>query len=183
MAFSPIRRHGKNVITQLATILHTNLHQHVPAPQQSLSLQRVIDLDLPRVLPSSLSKVDSAINNHPLSIMEKHKTSPEPEFALDQHSPNHHHMILRSQTEVSTNTPRSISPDNNTRQYFPSYNLPSHAPHVIPPDYTPSVNMATNFKKMAINQLIADHLFDSTTVHHVFNELTEKRETMDTLLQ
>ena len=35
---------------------------------------------------------------------------------------------------------------------------------------------------MAVNAIVANHLFNSHTVHHVFNAKTGERETMDTLL-
>jgi hypothetical protein len=92
-------------------------------------------------------------------------------------------MTLRSQTQAPSSPPNIIPPDDNTQHYASTYDPPSQGPHIIPPDYAPPINMATNFKKLAIDQLIANHLFNSPTVHHVFNELTGERETMDTLLQ
>jgi hypothetical protein len=110
-------------------------------------------------------------------------TNPEPAFTLNQPSPNHHNMTLRSQTTAPSSLPHLIPPDDNTQQYTTPYEPPSKGPHIIPPDYAPTINIATNFKKLAIDQLIANHVFNSPTVHHVFNELTGERETMDTLLQ
>ena len=40
----------------------------------------------------------------------------------------------------------------------------------------------TKFKSIAVNQLVSNHLFASPIIHHVYNEKTGERETMDTLL-
>jgi hypothetical protein len=110
-------------------------------------------------------------------------TDPNPAFTLNQPSLSHHGMTLRSQTTAPLSLPHLIPPDDNTPLYTTPYEPPSKGPHIIPPDYSPTINSATNFKKLAVDQLIANHLFNSPTVHHVFNELTGERETMDTLLQ
>ena len=68
----------------------------------------------------------------------------------------------------------------NNKQTFTTF--PDSSPHLIPPDPVPYVTQATNFKNIAVNAIVAHHLFNSHVVHHVFNEITGERETMDTLL-
>ena len=43
-------------------------------------------------------------------------------------------------------------------------------------------NTGTNFKRSAVRQLVAQHVFQTPNMNHVFNSITGKRETMATLL-
>ena len=43
-------------------------------------------------------------------------------------------------------------------------------------------NNGTNFKKSAVRQLVAQHVFARPQMNHVFNEITGQRETLSTLL-
>ena len=42
--------------------------------------------------------------------------------------------------------------------------------------------MESELDQQYVNQLVANHLFASHAIHHVYNEKTGERETMDTLL-
>jgi len=125
------------------------------------------------VLLSNLSRVEVPINTHAPPIKDAPRSSPIPEFTVNQPSTIHHYMELRYQTEVPTNTPHVILFDNHTQPTLYFYTHPSYVPHIIPPDYIPSINMAANFKKFTINQLLG-YLSKSPTMHHVFNELIEQ---------
>ena len=96
--------------------------------------------------------------------------TPNPSFNLHQQSQSHHPMTLQSQNQTPSQTPHIIEPDDN-QAFFPAYQSPHpHHPHVIPPDQ-PNFH-PTNFKQLAVNQIVANHLFNSHQVHHVFNEIT-----------
>ena len=114
-------------------------------------------------------------------------------FTLSQPAQSHHNMKLRSQTNIAPAQPTMIPPDHHLQTPFdtsinsyPTTNYstshPYTSPHLIPPDSPPYSLQPTNFKNMAVNAIVADHLFNSHTVHHVFNAKTGERETMDTLL-
>ena len=90
-------------------------------------------------------------------------------------------MTLRSQSQTMSQEPHLTEADSDPI-YQPTEPIPVHGmPHLIPPDIT--TMKPTNFRQLAVNQLVADHLFKSHHVHHVFNEITGERETMDTLLR
>ena len=55
-------------------------------------------------------------------------------------------------------------------------------PNRIPPDDDYRGPSPTNFRSLAVNKIVADHLFNSHTIHHVFNKIIGEREKMDTLL-
>ena len=113
----------------------------------------------------------------------QHMQTPD-EFTLNQPTANHHKTTLRSQTKISPQPPNLILTDGNSMPYLLANHHPTSTPHIIPPDYQiSSGNATTNFKQLSLNQLIVNHIFDSPTVHHVFNEISGERETMDTLLQ
>ena len=106
------------------------------------------------------------------------------EFTLNQPMVNHHKMTLRSQTKISPRLPNLILSDDNLTPYPLPYHPPTSTPHIISPNYQmSSINTTTNFKQLAIDHLISNHIFDSPTVHHIFNEISCERGTIDTLLQ
>ena len=43
-------------------------------------------------------------------------------------------------------------------------------------------NTGTNFKRSDVRQLVAQHVFQTPNMNHVFNSITGKRETIATLL-
>ena len=92
---------AKNAITQLATILNTNLHQNLPAPYQSLLPPMVTTLEPPRVIAPTPPRVHNPVQVHPTTIMDKSTpTLSQSEFTLNKPTPNHHNTTLRSQNKT-----------------------------------------------------------------------------------
>ena len=103
-------------------------------------------------------------------------------FTLQQTVPNKHGMILRSQSTQQHTPPTLIPPDSNSASVHPRTPQFHSIPNLIPPDNDHNTSGPLNYRSLAVNQIVAEHLFNSHAIHHVFNEITGERETMDTLL-